>query len=102
MHVCVCIRIDKCIACIYINCTFIHSLRALPSYKVIDFHKVEGLKGAYIASQINSQNKLESFITFDKGGVWQHVVPPSQDANGQLVHCEWVSGSHDAVNVVIL
>ena len=72
--------------CIYIIC----SLRALPSYKVIDFHKVEGLKGAYIASQINSQDQLESFITFDKGGVWQHLVPPSRTFDGHPVRCEWV------------
>ena len=67
-----------------------YSLRALPSYKVIDFHKVEGLKGAYIASQVNSQDQLESFITFDKGGVWQHLVPPSQNFDGHPVRCEWV------------
>ena len=69
---------------------YVRSLRALPSYKVIDFHKVEGLKGAYIASQINSQKKLESFITFDKGGVWQHLVPPSHNAGGHQIICEWV------------
>ena len=69
---------------------YVRSLRALPSYKVIDFHKVEGLKGAYIASQINSVNKLESFITFDKGGVWQHLVPPSRTYDGHPVRCEWV------------
>ncbi|XP_065891527.1 VPS10 domain-containing receptor SorCS2-like [Dysidea avara] len=61
----------------------------LPSYKVIDFHKVEGLKGAYIASQINSNKQLESFITFDKGGVWEHLRPPTYGANGHLLNCEW-------------
>ena len=58
---------------------------------MIDFHKVEGLKGAYIASQINSNKQLESFITFDKGGVWEHLRPPTYGANGHLLNCEWVS-----------
>lgn len=61
-----------------------------PSYKVIDFHKVEGLKGAYIASQINSNHLLETFITFDKGGVWEHLRPPSHSADGHVSNCEWV------------
>ena len=94
-------------------CTFVYvycydfimclcSLRSLPSYKVIDFHKVEGLKGAYIASQINSQRQLESFITFDKGGVWQHLVPPSHHADGRPIRCEWVCFTTHVLIVCIL
>ena len=96
MYVCLYVCTYACIIymCVHLCTMHIHiylfSLRSLPSYKVIDFHKVDGLKGAYIASQINSDNQLESFITFDKGGVWQHLVPPSQNADGHPVRCEWV------------
>ena len=79
-----------CVFILYAYIMCLCSLRSLPSYKVIDFHKVEGLKGAYTASQINSQRQLESFITFDKGGVWQHLVPPSHHADGRPIRCEWV------------
>uniref|UniRef100_A0ABM0M9V2 Sortilin-related receptor-like n=1 Tax=Saccoglossus kowalevskii TaxID=10224 RepID=A0ABM0M9V2_SACKO len=55
-----------------------------------DIHKVEGLRGIYIASQFNDtqggtfQDKnMVSLITFDKGGEWSRLNEPQRDSQGK-------------------
>ncbi|XP_049769267.1 sortilin-related receptor-like [Schistocerca cancellata] len=67
-----------------------------------DLHRVEGLRGIYIASQvhvptsphgggrvpeINTQH-LSTFITFDMGGRWRPLTPPSTDDQGRNISCD--------------
>ncbi|KOB70678.1 Sortilin-related receptor, partial [Operophtera brumata] len=55
-----------------------------------DLYRVEGLKGIYIASRVDSKGTipsigpeyLVSLITFDHGVTWSPVNPPSEDENG--------------------
>nr|CAD7266341.1 unnamed protein product [Timema shepardi] len=64
-----------------------------------DFHKVEGLNGIYIASQVFSNvsegkigpEHLMTMITFDRGGVWQPLAAPLYDEDGNSVNCSIVS-----------
>ncbi|XP_070547805.1 sortilin-related receptor-like [Ptychodera flava] len=47
------------------------------------------MRGIYIASQFNNTNagfleeNMVSLITFDKGGVWEKMMPPSRDSKGK-------------------
>uniref|UniRef100_S4RF15 Sortilin related receptor 1 n=1 Tax=Petromyzon marinus TaxID=7757 RepID=S4RF15_PETMA len=53
---------------------------------------VEGLRGIYIATQVSgehfSEENMRSFITFDKGGEWQPLLPPDTDSWGRPVNCQ--------------
>ncbi|XP_075927382.1 sortilin-related receptor isoform X2 [Petromyzon marinus] len=57
-----------------------------------DIHRVEGLRGIYIATQVSgehfSEENMRSFITFDKGGEWQPLLPPDTDSWGRPVNCQ--------------
>ena len=61
----------------------------------IDLHKVDGLLGVYIATQLEEgfvgRRHLSSWITFDKGGEWRHLPAPSVDINGNKINCHPVS-----------
>lgn len=63
--------------------------------RFVDLHKVEGLRGIYIASQLTSgrvgHRHIMTQITFDKGGLWQPVAAPKRDNNGKLLNCSLVS-----------
>ncbi|XP_077985900.1 sortilin-related receptor-like [Glandiceps talaboti] len=54
-----------------------------------DIHKVEGLRGIYIASQFNNtqrgftEENMISLITFDKGGEWEKLRAPEKDSEGK-------------------
>ncbi|KAI0224251.1 Sortilin-related receptor, partial [Lamellibrachia satsuma] len=56
-----------------------------------DIHKVQGLRGIYIASQMKknqtSHFQQVSVITFNKGARWQDLAPPIRDSNGNYTHC---------------
>ncbi|CAG9863395.1 unnamed protein product [Phyllotreta striolata] len=60
-----------------------------------DVHKVEGLSGIYIASQLTSKpsgnmlgpQHLGSVITFDHGASWRPIQPPAYDVEGQSTGC---------------
>ena len=60
-----------------------------------DLHKVEGMRGVYIASQlINKSMAIDhqrTLITFDKGGEWQLVEAPDRDVHNQPTNCSYVS-----------
>lgn len=56
-----------------------------------DFHRVEGVRGVYIATLINgsfSEENMRSVITFDKGGTWELLQPPAQTHYGEQIDCE--------------
>ncbi|KAL4715818.1 hypothetical protein ACJJTC_006397 [Scirpophaga incertulas] len=60
-----------------------------------DLYRLEGLKGVYIASRVNSTSlvsnigpeHLVSVITFDHGVTWSLINPPTQDENGNRLNC---------------
>lgn len=55
-----------------------------------DLHRVEGLRGVFIATLINgsvSEENMRSVITFDKGGTWELLQPPAADSLGGTVNC---------------
>jgi len=56
-----------------------------------DIHKVHGLRGIYIASQMvkNGTSMFEqaSLITFNKGARWQVLSPPFRDSVGNHTNC---------------
>ncbi|KAF2976922.1 hypothetical protein EK904_014077, partial [Melospiza melodia maxima] len=63
-----------------------------------DFHRVEGVRGVYIATLINgsfSEENMRSVITFDKGGTWELLQPPTQTHYGEHIDCQipWGAGT---------
>ncbi|CAH0625561.1 unnamed protein product [Chrysodeixis includens] len=60
-----------------------------------DLYRVEGLKGIYIASRVDSKapvtnigpEHLISLITFDHGVTWSPINPPTEDENGKPLTC---------------
>ncbi|CAH0400220.1 unnamed protein product [Chilo suppressalis] len=60
-----------------------------------DLYRVEGLKGVYIASRVNSSSlvinigpeHLVSVITFDHGVTWSLINPPTEDEHGNRLNC---------------
>nr|CAD7443907.1 unnamed protein product [Timema bartmani] len=68
-----------------------------------DFHKVEGLDGIYIASQVFSNvsegkigpEHLMTMITFDRGGVWQPLAAPLYDEDGNRVNCSIIGRGYN-------
>ncbi|CAL4091361.1 unnamed protein product, partial [Meganyctiphanes norvegica] len=66
-----------------------------------DLHKVEGIRGVFIASQIAgnyskekdiSPEHLTSLITFDQGAQWKPIQPPLKDADGIPISCKREDG----------
>lgn len=63
-----------------------------------DIHKVEGMKGIYIASQVLDSvginpgvEHLRSLITFDWGGEWRPITAPKFTSDHQPIYCDVVS-----------
>ncbi|KAH3868410.1 hypothetical protein DPMN_031557, partial [Dreissena polymorpha] len=56
-----------------------------------DLHKVEGMRGVYIATQLIdktlSQDHQRTLITYDAGGEWQLIEAPQSNSYGQNVNC---------------
>ncbi|KAJ2951649.1 hypothetical protein O0L34_g13807 [Tuta absoluta] len=60
-----------------------------------DLYRVEGLKGIYIASKVDSKTPmanvgpehLMSLITFNHGVTWSPINPPTEDENGKPLSC---------------
>lgn len=62
-----------------------------------DLHRVEGLRGVFIATLINgsvSEDNMRSVITFDKGGTWELLQPPAADSLGGTVDCQVPAPPH--------
>ena len=64
-------------------------------FTFVDIHKVRGLRGVYIASQLTpgrvGRRHILTKITFDKGGLWQPVQAPKLDNYGKPLNCSLVS-----------
>ncbi|XP_048838564.1 LOW QUALITY PROTEIN: sortilin-related receptor [Brienomyrus brachyistius] len=70
-------------------------IRYFASEPFADLHRVEGLRGVYIATLINgslSEDNMRSVITFDKGGTWELLQPPSTDSLGGTLDCQLSKG----------
>ncbi|XP_029628708.1 sortilin-related receptor isoform X2 [Salmo trutta] len=60
-----------------------------------DLHRVEGLRGVFVATLINgslSKDNMRSVITFDKGGTWELLQAPSADSLGGTLDCQLSKG----------
>ncbi|XP_029027892.1 sortilin-related receptor isoform X2 [Betta splendens] len=60
-----------------------------------DLHRVEGLRGVYIATLVNgsfSEQNMRSVITFDKGGTWELLQSPGADSLGGTLDCQITKG----------
>ncbi|XP_059812923.1 sortilin-related receptor [Hypanus sabinus] len=56
-----------------------------------DIHRVEGLRGVYIATQMNgsyTEENMRSVITFDKGGTWELLEAPAFNSDGDRIDCK--------------
>lgn len=65
--------------------------RYFASEPFADLHRVEGLRGVFIATLLNgsaSEDNMRSVITFDKGGTWELLQAPSADSLGGTVDCQ--------------
>ncbi|KAG8190914.1 hypothetical protein JTE90_014395 [Oedothorax gibbosus] len=65
--------------------------------RLADIHKVQGLRGVYIASQLkvgsnSTSDNLISLITYDKGGEWSLLKPPLSDRTGSPIKCNMNEG----------
>ena len=69
----------------------------------VDLHRVEGMRGVYIASQLSistSNNgkfdfdQVVSLITFDQGGEWELLKAPDVDDDGDPIYCRLVKVSN--------
>ncbi|KAG8226274.1 hypothetical protein J437_LFUL004831 [Ladona fulva] len=83
------------IFCFFPNSTWRGSwLNDVTDESFADFHKVDGMRGIYIASQIANPDfnsiapeHLRSLITYDRGGEWKPIKPPKIDDRGQPIRC---------------
>ncbi|XP_051965527.1 sortilin-related receptor-like [Xyrauchen texanus] len=60
-----------------------------------DLHRVEGLRGVFVATLINgsvTEDNMRSVITFDKGGTWELLQPPTADSLGGSIDCQLDNG----------
>ncbi|XP_043936973.1 sortilin-related receptor [Protopterus annectens] len=60
-----------------------------------DIHRVEGVRGVYIATLLNgsfADENMRSVITFDKGGTWEVLKPPQYGKDGLKIDCELSKG----------
>uniref|UniRef100_A0A4W4GF62 Sortilin-related receptor n=1 Tax=Electrophorus electricus TaxID=8005 RepID=A0A4W4GF62_ELEEL len=60
-----------------------------------DLHRVEGLRGVFVATLLNgsvSEDNMRSVITFDKGGTWELLEPPTTDSLGGTIDCQLSKG----------
>ncbi|XP_069038470.1 sortilin-related receptor [Lepisosteus oculatus] len=70
-------------------------IRYFASEPFADIHRVEGLRGVYIATLTNgslTEENMRSVITFDKGGTWELLQPPAADSLGGTLDCELAKG----------
>ena len=63
-----------------------------------DMYRVKGLHGIYIASQVKEgvsgaigPENLVTLISFDQGGEWRRISPPTFDEDGRRIECNSVS-----------
>lgn len=65
-----------------------------PQY--FDFERFHGLEGIYIANNVSNFEQtsakplLTTVVTFDNGGEWKYLAPPSVDSQGNPIICTGV------------
>ena len=63
-------------------------------HSFVDLHKVQGMRGVYIASQLTAgrvgHRHITTQISFDKGGMWQPIAAPEVDNTGVPINCSLV------------
>lgn len=67
------------------------ALRYFANEPFADLHRVEGLRGVFVATLVNgsvSEDNMRSVITFDKGGTWELLQAPAADSLGGTVDCQ--------------
>ncbi|KAJ8869547.1 hypothetical protein PR048_028538 [Dryococelus australis] len=88
------------IFCFFPNSTWRYTwLNNVADETFADFHKVQGLHGIYIASQVSlsaenhtiTPQHLTSVISYDSGGEWHLLTPPTHDSLGRRIICNVVS-----------
>ncbi|XP_045625309.2 sortilin-related receptor isoform X2 [Procambarus clarkii] len=77
-------------------------LSAVVDKAFADLHRIEGVRGVFIASQLAanfnaSHSKLGpehvlSYVTFDQGAQWKPLQPPRKDLEGNPFDCERATG----------
>lgn len=85
------------------QCSF--CLRYFANEPFADLHRVEGLRGVFIATLINgsvSEDNMRSVITFDKGGTWELLQPPAADSLGGTVDCQVAAQTNDLIITSVL
>uniref|UniRef100_A0A671VPD2 Sortilin related VPS10 domain containing receptor 3b n=1 Tax=Sparus aurata TaxID=8175 RepID=A0A671VPD2_SPAAU len=60
--------------------------RGLAGNLLVDFYKVEGINGMYLANKL-VDNHIKSFITYNKGQTWALLPAPAADVAGNNLHC---------------
>ncbi|KAM4729431.1 VPS10 domain-containing receptor SorCS3-like [Anableps anableps] len=60
--------------------------RGLTGNLLVDFYKVEGINGMYLANKI-VDNHIKTFITYNKGQTWALLPAPTTDVAGNHLHC---------------
>ncbi|XP_030235756.1 VPS10 domain-containing receptor SorCS3 isoform X2 [Gadus morhua] len=53
---------------------------------LVDFYKVEGIHGMYLTNKL-IDNRVKTFITYDKGQTWALLPAPTTDVLGNNLHC---------------
>ncbi|XP_058508169.1 VPS10 domain-containing receptor SorCS3 [Solea solea] len=53
---------------------------------LVDFYKVEGINGMYLANKL-LDNRIKTFITYNKGQTWALLPAPGTDVAGNNLHC---------------
>jgi hypothetical protein len=54
--------------------------------------QVEGIHGMYLTNKL-IDNRVKTFITYDKGQTWALLPAPTTDVLGNNLHCVLVSSS---------
>uniref|UniRef100_A0AAV2JPK1 PKD domain-containing protein n=1 Tax=Knipowitschia caucasica TaxID=637954 RepID=A0AAV2JPK1_KNICA len=60
--------------------------RGLAGNLLVDFYKVEGINGMYLANKL-VDNQVKTFITYNKGQTWALLPAPTADMAGNNLHC---------------
>lgn len=60
--------------------------RGLAGNLLVDFYKVEGINGMYLANKL-VDNQVKTFITYNKGQTWALLPAPATDVVGNNLHC---------------
>ncbi|XP_061915195.1 VPS10 domain-containing receptor SorCS3-like [Entelurus aequoreus] len=54
---------------------------------LVDFYKVEGINGMYLANKLVDQH-IKTYITYNKGQTWALLPAPATDVAGNNIRCE--------------